>query len=122
MMGATMSGSIRLILAGALLLAAAGLGGAQARDAPGPRLLPRVFYGPPVDQYPPADSAPAPATEAPPPAASGGTCESVLLLAHVTRYCALASPLPLGAWCECPFPPPPPGLLPSPPSPGRVIP
>jgi len=103
-------------------MALAGLALADARPLDAARPLPQVIYGPPVDQFPQPADAPSQPAEAAPVGPTGRTCEAVLFLARVNRFCALKTPLPLGADCECPFPPPPPGILPSPPSVGRVVP
>jgi len=105
----------------------AGGAGGPPPDAPPPNTqppagspsLPRVIYGPAIAPQPAVAPTP-PADARPQPA--GKQCEAVLLLADRTIYCPLVPPLALGAECACPFPPPPPGLLPSPPARGRAIP
>jgi hypothetical protein len=86
--------------------------------------LPRVIDGPrsPVIGQPPAE-APQSSDEAVPRVQTGGRCEAFVLLRFGRR--AIVCPLPearaVGASCDCPYPPPPNGLLPSPPAVGRVV-
>jgi hypothetical protein len=133
-----MRGPTRLALAGAFLLAGAGMAAAQTATQiqyPPPGYGQPGYgqpgYGPPPGYPPPPPPGYGGPPGYPPPGyrppeyerERGFRCEATLRTPRGLRtiICPLEEPRSVGRRCECPPPPPPPGFPPFPPADGRVI-